>query len=251
MMLSTSPFGFQELPASEKTAAVRGVFAKVAGRYDLMNDVMSSGWQHVWKHHLVQSIQLFNGIRLLDVAGGTGHISRLLQQRLGALSMTGDLQVVDASIDMMRVGRDRFFDHGWPQPTAWVQAVAESLPYPDASVDAYVIAFGLRNVTDLAQSLAEARRVLKPGGRFYCLEFSRPTNPILTRAYDAYSFGIIPRLGKLVTGDAASYRYLVESIRRFPTQQDLAERMQGAGFAQVDWVNYSGGIVALHRGVAG
>ncbi|MBU3656066.1 MAG: class I SAM-dependent methyltransferase [Alphaproteobacteria bacterium] len=251
MMPSTSPFGFQELPAADKAAAVREVFAKVARRYDLMNDLMSAGWQHVWKRQLVQSVQLFNGIRLLDVAGGTGHITQLLQQRLAKLGMVGDLQVVDASIDMLRVGRDRFFDHGWPQPTAWVDSVAEALPYPDASVDAYVIAFGLRNVTDLAQSLAEARRVLKPGGRFYCLEFSRPTNPLLNRAYDAYSFAVIPRLGQLVAGDAASYRYLVESIRRFPPQQDLAERMQSAGFAQVDWVNYSGGIVALHRGVAG
>jgi demethylmenaquinone methyltransferase/2-methoxy-6-polyprenyl-1,4-benzoquinol methylase len=248
---TTSPFGFAQLPFAEKTTAVRQVFAKVASRYDLMNDVMSGGLHHWWKQRLVESIHLFDGVQLLDLAGGTGHITHLLQQRLANLTMAGSIHVVDASVDMLAVGRDRFFDRGWQQPVGWVQGVAEALPYADASVDAYVISFGLRNVTDLAGALREAKRVLKPGGRFYCLEFSHPTNRLFARGYDAYSFALIPRLGKLIAGDAQPYRYLVESIRSFPDQQALAERMRQAGFGQIDWVNYSGGITALHRGTVG
>jgi demethylmenaquinone methyltransferase/2-methoxy-6-polyprenyl-1,4-benzoquinol methylase len=237
------PFGYQDLPAAEKTRAVRGVFDSVAGRYDLMNDLMSAGVHRLWKDDFAAGVGAHAGQLCLDVAGGTGDVAFRLARR-GA-----DVVVCDINESMLAVGRDRAYDRGHVNLAgrlAWLCAAAEALPLPDRSVDAYTIAFGLRNVTEIGQALAEARRVLKPGGRFHCLEFSHVRLAPLRRAYDAYSFSVLPRIGALVAHDAASYRYLAESIRRFPDQERLLALMAEAGLARGRYRNLSGGIAAIH-----
>lgn len=246
---STGPesrwFGERAVEPDEKTDLVRGVFSSVATRYDLMNDLMSGGIHRLWKSRLIASIRPRPGERLLDVAGGTGDISIKF---LAAAGQGAAATICDLSEDMVRVGRDRAIDRGRVAGLDFLVGNAESLPVADASVDVYTIAFGLRNVTRIDPALAEARRVLKPGGRFFCLEFSRVVLPLLRRIYDAYSYAAIPRLGALVAGDRDSYQYLVESIRRFPDQPSLAERMSEAGLARARWQNLSGGIAAIHSG---
>jgi demethylmenaquinone methyltransferase/2-methoxy-6-polyprenyl-1,4-benzoquinol methylase len=238
----TTHFGFREVPAAAKAGLVREVFDSVAGRYDLMNDLMSMGVHRLWKAAFVHEVAPRRGERFVDLAGGTGDVAFALAGH-GA-----DVIVCDYNEQMVRRGRTRAADRGLLPGPGWVVGDAMALPFASASVEGITIAFGLRNVTDPAKALAEIRRVLKPGGRFHCLEFSRLALPVLDRLYDVYSFEVLPRLGKWVAGDADSYRYLAESIRRFPPQEKLAETMRGAGFGVVSFRNLSGGIAAIHRG---
>jgi len=236
-------FGYRRVAPTEKAALVRGVFESVAGRYDLMNDLMSGGIHRLWKREMVAWLKARPGSTILDVAGGTGDIAMRILDRLKG---DGRVVVVDATAAMLAVGRDRMIDRGLLAGIDWVAGDAERLPIADASVDAYTIAFGLRNVTLIDRALAEARRVLKPGGRFLCLEFSRVMVPVLDQLYNLYSFGVLPTMGRVVAGDARPYRYLAESIRTFPAQEELAERIRAAGLEQVKVRNLTGGIAALH-----
>ena len=238
---ATAPFGFRNVDTGEKAALVRGVFDTVARRYDLMNDLMSWGVHRVWKSALIDQLKPRAAMRLLDVAGGTGDIALRYHDAGG-----GDVTVLDVNAEMLSVGRNRALDRGVTTGMQWVVGDAEALPLSDGVLDAYTIAFGLRNVTDMDRALGEARRALKPGGCFLCLEFSRVVLPLLSGLYDRYSFAVVPVLGARITGDADSYRYLVESIRRFPDQAALAERIRAAGLARVRVHNLSGGIVAIH-----
>ena len=241
-------FGFKDVPAAEKAGMVRQVFESVAPRYDLMNDLMSGGVHRLWKNTLVDVVNPRPGERFLDVAGGTGDIAfRLLDRQAGSKDgEPADVTVCDINPAMLAVGRDRAVDRGLLQGLTWTTGDAEALPFPDRRFDGYTIAFGLRNVTDIDKALAEAHRVLKPGGRFYCLEFSKMTSAPLGRVYDAYSERALPFFGRLVARDAESYRYLHESIRRFPPQRELARRLGRAGFANVAWRDMTLGVVALH-----
>ena len=241
--LEPRPFGYRDVPASDKPRLVRDLFDSVASRYDLMNDLMSGGIHRLWKNDLVALSGARSGHVCLDVAGGTGDIAQRLARR-GA-----DVIVCDITDTMLTVGRDRAFDTGTINSNgalSWVCGAAEALPVPSRSIDVYTIAFGLRNVTSIESALAEARRVLKPGGRFYCLEFSRVRSAVLRRVYDAYSFGALPRLGALVARDAESYRYLAESIRRFPDQESLLGLIAAAGLSRGHYRNLSAGVAAIH-----
>jgi demethylmenaquinone methyltransferase/2-methoxy-6-polyprenyl-1,4-benzoquinol methylase len=238
-----SSFGFEAVDPAEKASRVRGVFDSVASRYDLMNDLMSAGVHRLWKDSLVDWLMPRPGCHYLDVAGGTGDIGFRLLDRLAG---NARVCLVDINTAMLEVGRGRGLDRGWLAEIDWVAADAELLPLGDRRFDAYTIAFGIRNVTHLERALAEAYRVLRPGGRFLCLEFSRLAVPGLERLYDAYSFSVLPALGRWVAGDEASYRYLAESIRRFPDQTSFARLIQAAGFDQVKYRNLSGGIAAIH-----
>jgi demethylmenaquinone methyltransferase/2-methoxy-6-polyprenyl-1,4-benzoquinol methylase len=237
-------FGYREVEEADKPSLVKGVFQSVAGRYDLMNDLMSGGVHRLCKNAMVDWLNPRPGLKLLDTAGGTGDIAFRVLDRLQPGQ--GHVIVCDLTAEMLAVGRDRAIDRGLLKGLSWVCGDAERLPLPDRSVTAYTIAFGLRNVTHIDRALAEARRVLKPGGRFLCLEFSQIVLPLLDRFYDAYSFAVLPRLGALVAGDADSYRYLAESIRRFPAQPALARLIAEAGLARPRWENLSGGIAAIH-----
>lgn len=236
-------FGFRRVPRAAKSRLVRDVFDRVASRYDLMNDLMSGGIHRLWKDAMVDLLAPRAGQSLLDVAGGTGDVAmRLLARTKGQARIL----VCDINDRMVERGRDRALDGGILAGIDWLVGDAQSLPFAARSMDAYTIAFGLRNVTDIDRALAEARRVLKPGGRFLCLEFSRVVVPLLTELYERYSFRVVPWLGERVTGDRAAYRYLVESIRRFPAQKALARRIETAGLGLVRVRNLSGGIAALH-----
>ena len=241
----TTDFGFQEVPVGEKAARVRAVFESVAGNYDLMNDLMSGGVHRVWKQFTLSQTQLRPGQRALDVAGGTGDLASGMAKQVGA---SGLVVHTDINTAMLAEGRDAMTDRGLVGNVRYSIANAECLPFPDASFDCVTIGFGLRNVTDKDAALRSMTRVLKPGGQLLILEFSHPTVPGLKPIYDAYSFSILPWLGKVVAKDADSYRYLAESIRRFPTQDALLGMMQNAGLDQCRYHNLSGGIVALHRG---
>ncbi len=241
----TTHFGFEEVAETDKAPRVRSVFESVSSRYDLMNDLMSGGVHRLWKAAMVDWLNPRPGQSLLDVAGGTGDIAVRVVRRVGP-ERCGPVVVCDLTPDMLAVGRDRALDQGVLSGLQWVCADAESLPLPDRCMDAYTIAFGLRNVTRIDRALAEARRVLRPGGRFLCLEFSRVVLPVLAKLYDLYSFNVLPAMGELVAGDRDAYRYLVESIRRFPAQDDLAELIGAAGLGQVRYRNLTGGVAALH-----
>ena len=240
-------FGFDTIPANEKTGRVAEVFHSVATRYDLMNDLMSGGIHRFWKQRLVRALNPLPTRHLLDVAGGTGDIATAYLKAGG-----GRASLVDINASMVKAGIARRLDQGIlpnsPELALdYIIGNAEQLPVRSASMDSYVIAFGLRNVTHIDAALQEAKRVLKPGGQFFCLEFSKVSLPILAELYDRYSFNLLPKLGGWVTGDAESYRYLVESIRRFPDQAQLTERLHQAGFKKIRHTNYSFGIVALHQ----
>jgi len=237
----TTDFGFRTVPETEKASLVGDVFSSVAPRYDLMNDLMSLGVHRLWKGVMMDWLAPRPGMTLIDVGGGTGDIAFRFLDRGG-----GPVTVVDVNDEMLAIGRDRALDRGVLDGIRWLPGDAESLPVPDASFDAYVAAFSLRNVTRLERALAEARRVLKPGGRFLCLEFSRVVVPVLDRLYDAYSFKVLPALGQWVAGDRDAYLYLAESIRRFPGQDAFARMIAEAGLGPVKVRNLSGGIVALH-----
>jgi demethylmenaquinone methyltransferase/2-methoxy-6-polyprenyl-1,4-benzoquinol methylase len=239
----TTHFGFQDVPESEKAARVADVFHSVARRYDLMNDLMSAGLHRLWKRFAVLQAGLRPGQRVLDVAGGTGDMTRHF---LRAVGPGGQVVLTDINYSMLNEGRNRLLDEGRLPPA--VQCDGERLPFTDDYFDCVSVAFGLRNMTHKDRALAEMHRVLRPGGRLLVLEFSRVWKP-LEAAYDAYSFKILPRLGELITRDADSYRYLAESIRMHPGQAELKQMLETAGFAQVNYFNLSAGVVALHKGI--
>jgi demethylmenaquinone methyltransferase/2-methoxy-6-polyprenyl-1,4-benzoquinol methylase len=235
-------FGFKTVSESDKAARVAEVFHSVARRYDLMNDLMSMGLHRAWKTFTVRQAGLRPGMKVLDVAGGTADLARAFSREVGE---RGEVWLTDINASMLAVGRDRMIDEGCLQPAA--QCDAERLPFPDAYFDRVSVAFGLRNMTRKDRALAEMRRVLRPGGKLLVLEFSRVWKP-LEKVYDAYSFQVLPRLGERIAGDAASYRYLAESIRMHPDQETLAGMMREAGLGRVKWFNLSAGVVALHEG---
>src|SRR5437867_236300 len=241
-MSTTTDFGFERVPPEEKARRVRGVFESVAAKYDLMNDLMSAGLHRAWKRFVVETSGVRRGSAVLDVAGGTADLARLFADRVGT---SGSVVLTDVNAAMLVAGRDRMLDEGRLVPA--VQCNAEALPFPAQKFDCVCIGFGLRNVTRKDFALAEMRRVLRPCGVALVLEFSKPAAP-LRPAYDWYSFNVLPRLGKLVADDEASYRYLAESIRMHPDQAALKEMMENAGFERVEWFDLMAGIVALHRG---
>jgi demethylmenaquinone methyltransferase/2-methoxy-6-polyprenyl-1,4-benzoquinol methylase len=241
-MSETTDFGFERVPPEDKARRVRGVFESVAAKYDLMNDLMSAGLHRAWKRFAVAASGVRPGNAVLDVAGGTADLTRLFAARVGP---AGRVLLTDVNAAMLRAGRDRMLDEG--HLVSAVQCNAEALPFPARKFDCVCIGFGLRNVTRKEAALSEMRRVLRPGGVIVILEFSKVAGP-LQPAYDWYSFNVLPRLGKLVAGDEASYRYLAESIRMHPDQSTLKEMMEKAGFERVEWFNLMGGVVALHRG---
>jgi demethylmenaquinone methyltransferase/2-methoxy-6-polyprenyl-1,4-benzoquinol methylase len=247
----SASFGFQDVDPGEKPGLVRGVFDRVASRYDLMNDLMSGGVHRIWKDMTAARLNPQPGETIVDCAGGTGDMARRFarlarQAKARRGGKDAEILIVDYNAEMIAAGRAR----GGEPEIRWAVGDAQRLPLPNACADAYVIAFGIRNVTDISAALREARRVLKPGGRFLCLEFSRPVTEALARAYDAYSFAVIPRIGGLVAKDRESYQYLVESIRRFPDQKTFAGMIEQAGFANAGWTNFTGGVAALHHGWA-
>ena len=241
--MSNTDFGFQQVDEGEKARRVRGVFDSVASRYDLMNDLMSAGLHRAWKAYTVMVANLRPGQRVLDIAGGTGDLALAFAKRVGP---TGQVVHTDINETMLRTGRDRLIDAGVVLPT--VVCDAERLPFPDASFDRVSVAFGLRNMTHKSEALKEMARVLRPSGKLLVLEFSRVAQP-LRKAYDWYSFKVLPQLGKLVAKDADSYRYLAESIRMHPDQDTLKTMMKESGFGHVDYHNMTGGVVALHVGI--
>lgn len=237
-------FGRKSVSPQEKTKLVLDVFDSVASRYDLMNDLMSMGIHRIWKDTLIRQIRPTADLKFLDVAGGTGDIAFRIAKAAGTAE---NITVSDINAQMLEVGKSRAIDHGFVGGFNWVEANAEELPFPDNHFDVYTISFGLRNVTRIDNALREAYRVLKPGGRFYCMEFSHMDNEGLQKLYDLYSYTIIPKMGELVTNDRESYQYLVESIRAFPKREDLCKRLLGAGFDTAKAKSLSFGIVAIHE----
>ena len=242
---NTTHFGFEEVAWRDKAKRVRGVFDSVAPKYDLMNDLMSGGLHRLWKEFTLSQTHLRPGQRALDVAGGTGDLARGMHRQVGD---RGLVVLSDINGAMLAHGRDRTLDTGVVRGIEYVQANAEALPFADNSFDCVTIGFGLRNVTDKPAALRAMQRVLKPGGRLLVLEFSHPTSPAIKPIYDAYSFRVLPLLGKLVANDADSYRYLAESIRKHPDQETLLAMLRDAGLEDCRYHNLSGGIVAVHRG---
>ena len=241
--MSTTHFGFESVEEKDKAERVRGVFDSVASRYDLMNDLMSLGLHRAWKAYTVMVANVGEGSRVLDIAGGTGDLALAFAKKVGA---SGEVIHTDINEAMLRTGRDRLLDAGVALPT--LVCDAEKLPFPDDHFDVVTVAFGLRNMTHKDAALKEMNRVLKPRGKLLVLEFSKVARP-LRQAYDWYSFKVLPRLGKVVAGDDASYRYLAESIRMHPAQEDLKTLMKEGGFGHVDYHNMTGGVVALHVGI--
>lgn len=240
----TTHFGYSEVPESAKAGLVAEVFHSVAERYDLMNDLMSFGMHRLWKRFTIGQSGVRTGHRVLDVAGGTGDLARAFAERAG---VTGRVIVVDINASMMDVGRRRLADRGIAGNVAFVQANAEALPFPNNYFDCISISFGLRNVTGMERALASMFRVLKPGGCLLVLEFSQPKQPLVARMYDAYSFTVLPLLGRYVAHDERSYRYLAESIRKHPDQETLTAMIEEVGFERVRHFNLSAGVVALHK----
>jgi demethylmenaquinone methyltransferase/2-methoxy-6-polyprenyl-1,4-benzoquinol methylase len=243
-------FGFRRVPEAEKAPMVRAVFESVAPRYDLMNDLMSGGFHRLWKATLIDTLRPRPQMQVLDVAGGTGDIAFRIMKAMGGpdrcRAAGGGITVADINPAMLAVGETRARQQGFGEAISFTTADAECLPFSDNSVDAYTIAFGIRNVTHIDKALREARRVLRPGGRFLCLEFSRPVLPLLGPIYDRYSFSVIPWIGEHVARDRDAYQYLVESIRKFPDQNRFARMITDAGLERVSVRNLAGGIVALH-----
>lgn len=242
----TTHFGYQSVATDEKQKKVAEVFHSVAAKYDLMNDLMSFGVHRLWKKYTIEMSGVRPGYRVLDIAGGTGDLSYDFARKVGP---NGQVILADINDSMLKVGRDRLADRGIAGNLETVQANAEALPFPDNHFDIITIAFGLRNVTHKELALADMRRVLKPGGRLLVLEFSKPRSELLSKAYDIYSFKALPLMGRAVTGDPDSYRYLAESIRMHPDQDTLQAMMEDSGLVQVRYHNLTGGVVALHRGV--
>ena len=242
----TTHFGYQTVDKDDKAGMVAGVFHSVAARYDLMNDLMSGGIHRIWKRFTIELSGVRRGNAVLDIAGGTGDLAARFADLVGD---QGRVVLADINDSMLRVGRDKLIDGGHAGNIEFVQADAQDLPFPDDSFDCVTIAFGLRNVTDKDRALRSMLRVLKPGGRLLVLEFSKPGNEVLSKAYDTYSFKLLPLMGKLVANDSESYQYLAESIRMHPDQETLRDMMEDAGFSRCEFHNMTGGIVAVHRGV--
>jgi demethylmenaquinone methyltransferase/2-methoxy-6-polyprenyl-1,4-benzoquinol methylase len=238
-------FGYQKVARSEKKNLVANVFQSVAAKYDVMNDLMSFGIHRLWKRYTIDCSGVRKGMKVLDIAGGTGDLTAQFSRRVGS---EGEVVLADINDAMLKVGRDKLRDHGVVGNVRYVQADAEELPFDDNSFDIITIAFGLRNVTDKDKALCSMLRVLKPGGRLLILEFSKPVSATLNQAYDFYSFNILPKMGQVVANDADSYQYLAESIRMHPDQETLKSMMETAGYEKVDYQNMTGGVVALHRG---
>lgn len=243
---ATTHFGFQTVDVDQKEDLVAGVFHSVAQKYDLMNDLMSFGVHRLWKRFAIELAAVRAGQQVLDIAGGTGDLTRAFSRRVGT---EGRVVLADINESMLKVGRDRLSEQGICGNVHYVQANAEALPFPDNHFDLVTIAFGLRNVTEKQRALRSMLRVLKPGGKLLVLEFSKPYSQHLSKLYDFYSFKVLPLMGKLVTEDSESYRYLAESIRVHPGQNVLEEMIQQAGFVRTGYHNLSGGIVALHKGI--
>ncbi|MBR9907242.1 MAG: bifunctional demethylmenaquinone methyltransferase/2-methoxy-6-polyprenyl-1,4-benzoquinol methylase UbiE [Gammaproteobacteria bacterium] len=241
----TIDFGYKQVAKNEKQNLVANVFNSVAQKYDVMNDLMSFGIHRLWKRYTIDSSGVRTGMKVLDIAGGTGDLTAQFSKRVGP---TGEVVLADINDAMLEVGRDKLRNRGIVGNVRYVQANAEELPFADDSFDIITIAFGLRNVTDKQKALESMFRVLKPGGRLLVLEFSKPVQPLLNQAYDFYSFNVLPKMGQMVAGDAESYQYLAESIRMHPDQETLKGMMEQAGYDQVTYTNLTGGIVALHRG---
>ncbi len=242
---NTTHFGFKQVPKQEKVALVRGVFDSVASQYDVMNDLMSFGIHRLWKRVAVQLANIKEGDQVLDLAGGTGDLTTLFHKRVGK---PGQVILADINSQMLRTGRDRLIDRGLTGNIRYTQLNAECLPFADNSFDCVCIGFGLRNVTDKDAALRSMYRVLKPGGRVIILEFSHPTDPITEKVYDFYSFNLLPKIGAIVAKDENSYRYLAESIRMHPKQDELKRMMETAGLERCEYFNMTQGIVAIHRG---
>ena len=243
---NTTHFGYQEVPVDEKVNRVADVFHSVAAKYDVMNDLMSGGIHRIWKRITIESSGARPGHKILDIAGGTGDLTRRFAQIVG---QSGKVVLADINDSMLKVGRDKLIDKGVAGNVEYVQANAECLPFEDNTFDIITIAFGLRNVTDKDAALRSMNRVLKPGGKLMVLEFSKTENPLLTKAYDFYSFNLLPKMGQLIANDAESYRYLAESIRMHPDQETLKGMMDSSGFVQTRYRNLTQGIVALHTGI--
>lgn len=241
----TTHFGYQTVDSDKKSSMVADVFRSVAGKYDVMNDLMSFGLHRIWKRFTISQANIKPGQRILDVASGTGDLAKAFAKRVGP---NGRVVMTDINEAMLNVGRDRMLDEGIVGNIEFALADAENLPFPSNEFDLVTIAFGLRNVTDKLAALKSMYRVLKPGGKLLVLEFSHPKNKLINQAYDLYSFNVIPKIGKVVANDADSYQYLVESIRMHPDQEKLKTMMLDAGFEDVDYFNLAGGIVALHQG---
>ena len=242
----TTHFGYRTVPKQEKSRHVADVFHSVAAKYDLMNDLMSMGIHRLWKRFTIELSGVRKGNRVLDIAGGTGDLTLKFSDLVGP---EGQVVLADINASMLAVGRNRLIDRGYLDNIVFSQADAEALPFADNSFQVVSIAFGLRNVTDKDQALREMTRVLKPGGKLLILEFSKPKNPLLSKAYDTYSFSALPLLGRVFAGDSDSYRYLAESIRMHPDQETLKGMMEAAGLVQCRFYNMTGGVVALHAGV--
>lgn len=242
----TTDFGYEQVAVEEKAGRVANVFHSVAARYDLMNDLMSGGVHRLWKRFTIELAAVRPGQTILDIAGGTGDLSYAFAKKVGP---EGLVVLADINESMLNVGRDRLTDRGIAGNLQYAQADAQYLPFPDNTFDCITIAFGLRNVTDKDLALRSMLRVLKPGGRLLVLEFSKPQNPLLEKAYDTYSFKLLPFMGKVVANDADSYRYLAESIRMHPDQETLKGMMEAAGFVNTEYHNMTGGVVALHKGI--
>jgi demethylmenaquinone methyltransferase / 2-methoxy-6-polyprenyl-1,4-benzoquinol methylase len=242
---NTTHFGFKQVPVQDKVAMVRGVFDSVASNYDVMNDLMSFGIHRIWKRVAVQLANIRNGERVLDLAGGTGDLTTLFSKRVGA---QGEVVLADINAAMLTTGRDRLINRGLVGNIRYAQVNAECLPFADNSFDCVCIGFGLRNVTDKQAALNSMQRVLKPGGRVIVLEFSHPIDPVTEKVYDFYSFSILPKIGAMVAKDEDSYRYLAESIRMHPKQDELKRMMEQAGLERCEYFNMTQGIVAVHRG---
>ncbi len=239
-------FGFENVRAEEKAGKVADVFHSVASKYDIMNDLMSMGVHRIWKRLTIESSGVRPGYKVLDIAGGTGDLTMQFSKRVGE---QGQVILADINSSMLSVGRDRLLDQGYGSNIQFVQANAETLPFPDNYFNCVSIAFGLRNVTDKDKAIRSMLRVLKPGGRLLILEFSKPSNELLSKVYDKYSFTALPFMGKLITNDSESYKYLAESIRMHPDQETLKGMMEEAGFVNCRFQNMTGGIVALHTGI--
>lgn len=243
---NTTDFGFRQIPAEEKVRHVADVFHSVAGKYDLMNDLMSGGVHRLWKRITIERSGARTGHCILDIAGGTGDLTKKFSRITGP---SGKVVLADINDSMLKVGRDKLINSGTAGNVEYIQANAEALPFADNTFDIITIAFGLRNVTDKDAALRSMQRVLKPGGKLMVLEFSKTQNPALTKLYDFYSFNILPQMGKIIANDAESYRYLAESIRMHPDQETLKTMMETAGLVNCRYENMTGGVVALHTGI--
>ncbi len=241
----TTHFGYENVPVAEKANRVKEVFKSVAPKYDLMNDAMSMGMHRIWKRYTIDQVGARPGMKILDLAGGTGDLALRFSSQVGD---AGEIVLADINEAMLSHGRDRLTDHGVIGNIHYTQVNAECLPFEDDSFDVVTIAFGLRNVTDKQSALESMHRVIKPGGKLFILEFSKPINATFNKIYDEYSFNVLPKLGKLIANDESSYQYLAESIRMHPDQKTLQTMMENAGFFNCKYHNLTGGVVALHRG---